>query len=257
MRVVIASITGQSGQELNYLAHHWLNLLAPREISGLLRRCSHSLQSSGAHQFHARAFVQPGSAPAWERIRELERSIPKPSAPAREREQKFGILWSSKQARRDFDGWAEEAQTLDGYQIGVLFIDVDNFKLLNSTLTESVVDKTILPDLQRLLASSCLHRGAAYRHGGEEFIVLLPNQTLEESASFAEALRERVEQTFLGSADSPVRVTLSIGVASWPIHGSGLDAVIERANREEHRSKSSGRNMVCVAGPTLSIGDKF
>jgi GGDEF domain-containing protein len=93
----------------------------------------------------------------------------------RELEQKFGILFSAAQEQRDFEVWASDAAGVSGYAIGVIFLDIDDFKRLNSAFTESVVDHAILPHFQQLLRKLTLHRGAAYRHGGEEIVVMLPN----------------------------------------------------------------------------------
>lgn len=166
----------------------------------------------------------------------------------RELEQKFRILYSIAQAQRDFDLWIAEASGASTYSTGVIFIDVDEFKSLNSTFTESVVDRDVLPVLQRLIRDLTIHRGGAYRHGGEEFLVILPNSDLEETTAFAEKLRQQVEAQGFQIGDRLCqRLTVSVGVAAWPTHGKTLQLVIEAANRAESMAKKSGRNRVQVA----------
>lgn len=167
----------------------------------------------------------------------------------RELEQKFGILFSPAQEQRDFDLWSTEGATIAGYAIGVIFLDIDDFKRLNSAFTESVVDRTILPAFQQLVRNLALHTGAAYRHGGEELLIMLPNFDVSEAAGFAERLRARIEaEEFSVEAKRPVRVTVSAGVAVWPVHGKTLSDVIQAANNAEHTAKNTGKNRVCVAG---------
>lgn len=249
MRQVIASITGESGPELEYAARLWHGRLAPQHSGskGPLRPCSDSQINKAAHRYHARAFTDADKAPAWDRIRELEAQQPAPAQTERELEQKFRILYSPAQMQRDFDLWVSEAAEVTGYSVGVIFLDVDGFKQLNSTFRESVVDRTLLPDLQRLVAGLCLHRGAAYRYGGEELVILLPNCPLDEAAAFAQKVRCQIAANTFRVQEQAVQMTVSAGVAAWPLHGNTLATVIERANREERTAKEQGKSRVSVA----------
>lgn len=251
MRDVISSIAGGSGSELDYAGQLWHGRLVPQQSGskGPLRPCSDSQINKAAHRFHARAFTDAGRAPAWERIRELEARQRSSAMPQRELEQKFGILYSPAQMQRDFDLWASQAAEMREYSVGVIFLDVDEFKQLNTTFTESVVDRTLLPALQQLIAGLCLHRGAGYRYGGEELVVLLPNGSLDEAAAFAEKLRAQIAARSFRVDEKSVHMTVSVGVAAWPVHGNDLREVIERANREERIAKEQGKNRVSV--PTV------
>jgi diguanylate cyclase (GGDEF)-like protein len=248
MREVVASITGESGPEPEYTARLWHGRLAPQSGSrGPLRPCSDSSINKAAHRYHARAFTDADRAPAWERIRELEARQPAPSRGERELEQKFRILYSPAQMQPDFDAWVSAGTEVADYSVGVIFLDIDGFKQLNTTFTESVVDKTLLPDLQRLVAGVCLHRGAAYRYGGEELVILLPNCPLAEAASFAEKVRAQIAANAFRVHEQPVQMTVSVGVAAWPLHGDTLAKVVERANREERAAKDQGKNRLSIA----------
>lgn len=250
MRKVLASIiTGESGPELEYAVDLWHGRLAPRQpgSKGPLRPCSDSLINKAAHRYHARAFKDGDKAPAWERVRELEARQPAPASRQRELEQKFQILYSPAQMQPDFDLWVSEAAGVTGYSVGVIFLDVDGFKQLNTTFTESVVDRTLLPELQRLLAGLCLHRGSAYRYGGEELLVLLPNCSIDESAAFAEKIRAQIAACTFSAEKQAVQITVSAGIAAWPHHGETLTDVVKRANQEERRAKEKGKDCVFVA----------
>jgi diguanylate cyclase (GGDEF)-like protein len=165
----------------------------------------------------------------------------------RELEQKFRILYSAAQEQRDFDRWTAETIEHPGYAIGVIFLDVDDFKHLNSVFTETVVDKAILSVLQRLVRSFFLHRGAVYRHGGEELVAILPNHSLDETIGLAEKVRDLIETHRFKVQEEVARLTVSLGVASWPLHGADFESVLAAANRAEHTAKDQGKNRVCVA----------
>lgn len=245
MRQVISSATGTPTDD--EAVRRWHARLAPPRPypEGVLRPCSDSTVNKGPHRFHARAFYEPGRAPAWDRIREIENQLPAPLPTEKEKEQKFRILYSLGQAKADFASYSSEPGA--EANIGVLFLDIDDFKALNVRFTESVVDRYLLGPFQLLLRAVCIHRGEAYRHGGEEFLLLLPNHTPEEIEHFAERLRRRVETHEFPVDAHPVRITVSIGIALWPKHGGTLDDLIATANEAEHEAKAAGKNRFAFA----------
>jgi len=164
----------------------------------------------------------------------------------KEREQKFGLLCSLRQASPDFASYCAGVRADTG--VGVLFLDIDNFKSLNTRFTEAVVDRDVLVPFQKLLGAICAHRGEAYRHGGEEFLILLPNQTSDEVAQFAERLRKQVAAEEFCVGNSPLHVTVSIGVALWPKDGDTLENLIAMANAAEHEAKTKGKNRIAMHG---------
>jgi diguanylate cyclase (GGDEF)-like protein len=248
MRDVLRDLTGIEGTALEYVTHIWLQRLVRRPSNEgqllPLRPCSDT-GSHPDHKYHARAYLAPGRTPAWDRIRELETTIgqSRPVTPKREFEQKFRILWSAGQALHDFNEWTKQGRATD-ISVGVLFVDIDHFGALNGRSTENMVDKTILPDFQRLLAQLVRHRGEAYRHGGEEFIILLPNHTTGEIKAFADRLLGIITDSVFTVGDETVRLTVSIGVAWFPDHGDSYDVVLQAANNAKRTAKQQGRNRV-------------
>jgi diguanylate cyclase (GGDEF)-like protein len=244
MKDVISAVIGGPADE--GVVQRWHSRLAPPSPypPGLLRPCSDSTVNSGPHRFHARAWFEPGNTPAWDRITELTKQLPAEARPEKEKEQKFGILYSLRQATPDFALYSSGLS--NDVSVGVLFLDIDNFKGLNTRFTESVVDQEVLLPFQQLLSGMCLYRGDAYRHGGEEFLVLLPNHTPEEITQFAERLRRRIETEEFSVCHSHVTITVSIGIALWPQHGSTLVDLITKANKAEHEAKVNGKNRIEV-----------
>jgi diguanylate cyclase (GGDEF)-like protein len=136
-------------------------------------------------------------------------------------EQKFKILYSEAQAEKDFTEWLSDAAQSE-YRLATLFLDIDYFKRLNTKYTETVVDETILPEVQNLLKHLTSHHGRAYRHGGEEFLVILRNYESDEAVSFAEKLRRTFEAHTFDIRGNKEKLTISIGIALWPEHGRNL-----------------------------------
>jgi diguanylate cyclase (GGDEF)-like protein len=265
MRQVLGELTGEQEPDLSYTASLWLNRLAPpyQGVSNSpLRRCSNSTRDTGDHQFHARAFQDPinnANAPAWDRMRHLREKISsQPSFTPRDQlDQKFRILFSPAAEQRHFDEWRAAALS-DEFSIGALFVDIDHFKALNTKHTETVVDQSFLPEIQSIFKTLSAHHGAAYKHGGDEYVVLLPNHSAEETAAFAEKIRLTFETREFRIGSSSERITVSIGAAVWPFHGQSLTEVLSAANSAEHTSKAQGRNRVTLApGINLKAPDQI
>lgn len=257
IREVLGELTGEHGAELVYSAGLWLDRLAPVSPNNLtlpLRRCTHTARNAGEHQFYARAFRDPTNeapAPAWDRIRALRQAVGNTAAPRAELDQKFGILFSPVEEKRHFDSW-RAATSSQEFSLGALFVDIDNFKALNTKHTEMVVDQSLLPDIQSMIKALSTHRGAAFKHGGDEYVVLLPNHSADETVAFAEKLRLAFAGREFRIGTATEKITVSIGAAVWPFHGQTLTDVLSAANTAEHASKAQGRNRVTMA-PGISL----
>ena len=129
--------------------------------------------------------------------------------------------------------------------LAVGFADLDDFKPFNTALTESGVDRTILPAILNAVEGSAYGHGRVYRHGGDEFVFLLPNTGAVLAGAILEAVMNAVNSlTFTNTTMTP---SLSTGV--WvTIPGSHLTnaELIERAAEAKAHSKTSGKKRVTV-----------
>jgi diguanylate cyclase (GGDEF)-like protein len=247
---VLARLTRLQNPELDRRKEEWyrrlVETLFPQEDKPL-RCCSDTNAIRGPHRWHARAFASElGQQPAWERARVLRNQLAlNNKGPIKEPEQKFKILWSVSQAEQDFNTWIEELGTQQQF-VAVLFIDIDHFKDLNTRYTEATIDKTILPSFMRLLRDYCRFRAEVYRYGGDEFLILLPNYDFEDATRFAEKLRVKVAVQDFPVNEETEHITVSLGLAFWPRHGTTYSAVLQVANNEKNAAKQS-RNTLKVA----------
>ncbi len=161
-------------------------------------------------------------------------------AASRRTEDKFGILFAASEASAAF-------ASSGGEPIAILFIDIDDFKLLNTRFTETRVDKGVLGPFQELLRDTVGTRGIPCRQGGEEFIVVLPNHDLEEARLLAERFRLRVEREPFDVEGTPVKLTVSVGVADRRVDRPDFAAVSQAANDAEKQAKAQGKNRVVCA----------
>lgn len=133
-----------------------------------------------------------------------------------------------------------------GHEFSVLFMDVDHFKQYNDTHGHLAGDE-VLKTLADLLSHDRRSSTIAARYGGEEFVLLIPETGRAGAKHLAEAVRRRVEQqVFPGGHTQPEgKVTLSIGVATYPEDGIDATSLIDAADKALYTAKASGRNRVC------------
>jgi diguanylate cyclase (GGDEF)-like protein len=128
--------------------------------------------------------------------------------------------------------------------LGVMMIDIDHFKHYNDTYGHAVGD-ALLRELGALLRASVRDSDVACRYGGEEFILLLPEATLDVSHARAERIRASAAQIQVLAGGQPVEpVTLSIGLAEFPQDGATDQALLKRADDALYRAKHEGRNQI-------------
>ena len=150
------------------------------------------------------------------------------------------------------------AETLDrevhrarraGHSLGVLMVDVDGFKHQNDAFGHDAGD-AILVELGALLQGSLRKEDIACRYGGEEFVLVLPDATMENAARRAEQLRDAVRRMRVPHKDVLLGpVTVSIGVTAFPDHGSDGAGLLKSADMALYESKRTGRDRVTVARP--------
>jgi len=129
-----------------------------------------------------------------------------------------------------------------------MMIDIDNFKKLNDTCGHQHGD-IILKETAKLLREQSRERDMACRYGGEEFSMILYNTNKGLSFDIAERLRRSIEShDFPGpAADQPLKLTVSIGVATFPEDAGNKEDLINKADKAMYIAKFSGKNKTCLA----------
>jgi two-component system, cell cycle response regulator len=127
--------------------------------------------------------------------------------------------------------------------LSLLLLDIDNFKEYNDRYGHLEGDKVLIRLGQ--LIKLCLRKmDSAYRYGGEEFTVLLPETEGTEAATVAERIRAAVEsESFSQQEGQSVHISISIGVTEFCMH-ENVALFVQRADKAMYNSKQAGRNRV-------------
>jgi len=135
--------------------------------------------------------------------------------------------------------------------LSLLVLDADHFKRINDTFGHLEGDK-VLQALARVIRQ-CLRRAdSAFRYGGEEFVVLLPEAGLAAGRALAERLcHSFAEQQVVDQEGRVIRCTVSIGVAEY-LTGETPNQLIRRADDATYEAKRRGRNCVVVSAPNVA-----
>ncbi|HYA24646.1 MAG TPA: diguanylate cyclase [Terriglobales bacterium] len=128
--------------------------------------------------------------------------------------------------------------------LGVVMIDIDQFKRLNDEFGHLLGDE-VLRQVSSILHQQVRKIDVVCRYGGEEFAILLSQTGPQQSLAVAEKLRRIVETWQFPGVPRPV--TISAGAANYPEHGSTRDELVKAADAGLYAAKQTGRNRVCLA----------
>lgn len=130
----------------------------------------------------------------------------------------------------------------------ILMLDIDHFKSINDTYGHATGDEAL--KLMADVTRNALRQVDIFgRFGGEEFVVFLPETPLPDAVTVADRIREAIASVSVAMDDAVIRMTVSIGVATYQTEEPNLDTLLMRADKALYEAKQRGRDRV-VADPT-------
>jgi two-component system cell cycle response regulator len=133
-----------------------------------------------------------------------------------------------------------------GGSLSLLMIDIDDFKHVNDTFGHPAGD-VVLVRLATTFAREQRTVDLVARYGGEEFVIMLPETNAVGAANFAERLLAKVAEQDFGVPPNVVRVTVSIGIATYPDgRAADVTAFLAQADQKLYQAKHDGRNRYCA-----------
>jgi len=149
-------------------------------------------------------------------------------------------------SRHFFSRLKAEIERTDRYShpLTLLMLDLDNFKQYNDAFGHLSGDR-VLAETGNIIRRSIRSTDSAYRYGGEEFAVILPESGGQEALYFAERIRKSFEsEALFAHKKDGLRVTVSIGVAQY-VPEEEISAFIQRADENMYAAKNAGKNRIC------------
>jgi diguanylate cyclase (GGDEF)-like protein len=137
------------------------------------------------------------------------------------------------------------------YEFSIVFIDLDHFKQVNDTHGHLIGSK-LLAEIGNALKSHCRLIDFAFRYGGDEFVILLPQTSKDNALNVARRLHKLIRETpWLEQAGLKARITPSIGVASYPVDSRTKEGLLHLADEAMYLVKNTNRD--CVAAANMGI----
>jgi diguanylate cyclase (GGDEF)-like protein len=135
-----------------------------------------------------------------------------------------------------------------GYQFSLIFIDLDHFKNINDTHGHLMGSK-LLGEIGQMIKSHCRLIDFAFRYGGDEFVLLLPQTSKENAYIVARRLHRIIRENYwLKDTGLNVRITASVGVAAYPIDSANKAGLLHLADEAMYLVKNTTRDGVAAAG---------
>jgi diguanylate cyclase (GGDEF)-like protein len=127
--------------------------------------------------------------------------------------------------------------------LSVLMIDSDNLKEVNDKYGHKAGDRLLIK-LVRSIQTQLRDTDIMARYGGDEFVVLLPEATANGALDVAERIRESVSSMILEFDGDFIKITVSMGIATFPDDGHTLDGLVDIADKGMYKAKMAGRDKV-------------
>ena len=132
-----------------------------------------------------------------------------------------------------------------GSDLTVAMADLDHFKEVNDTLGHLVGDR-VLKEVAHRIATSVRDRDLIGRYGGEEFLLIFPETSVQVAQQVAERIRQHIASTPIHLPDHSIPITISIGLTHFNSDDT-LESLVQRADSAMYAAKQAGRNCIAVA----------
>lgn len=155
-------------------------------------------------------------------------------------------LYNSKYLEMALDKELKRADRLV-MPVTTLFLDLDNFKMVNDT-NDHLIGSKVLIETGKILLKCVREVDTVIRYGGDEYVIILVDADYHVASRVAERIRSSIENTsYLSDEGLDIRITASIGIATYPVHTRDKKELLKIADKAMYHAKDMSRNTVYIA----------
>ncbi len=147
-----------------------------------------------------------------------------------------------------YNSLIDEINNTEGGTLSVAMLDIDFFKNINDTYGHLAGDEVIktVARIDKEFAEK--HNGVAVRYGGEEFLLILRDKTVEETYEILKEVHKEIKNSVINYNGTYIRINVSIGLAAYPFTNDEIYDVLDSADKALYYSKENGRGMIVIYG---------
>lgn len=241
----LADFSETTGSYHDKIASHANRIANAKDIGEIgpvldeVMRDTRHIQEEARRSREELAAARDRAREAEARIAELQRELETTSRAMRH-DQLTGVL-NRRGLEETFDKECARAQR-NGVPLCVALLDIDNFKRLNDTYGHQAGDEALI-HLTKVVRANLRPNDTVARLGGEEFIILYPDSSLEQATAALIRLQRQLTKVFFLAEGSKILITFSAGVSPWQ-PGEPIDVVLKRADEAMYEAKHTGKNRV-------------
>ena len=131
--------------------------------------------------------------------------------------------------------------------------DIDNFKSINDKYGHLFGDAAIIAVAQTIQKIADGHGGSSYRYGGEEFVIIFNDKTLEEVIGVVESIHKAIKEREIVFGGYSIYINTSAGVSAYPELCSDPATVIDNADKAMYVSKTTGKGKITIDGKASNV----
>ena len=150
-------------------------------------------------------------------------------------------LYNSRYQNHFLQASVTQATQYQGY-LSIIFLDLDNFKSVNDNYGH-LAGSSVLVDVAQLILEAVRPEDVVSRYGGDEFTVIQLGLTAQQSVQYAEQIMNHVRDYHYRE----IQLTVSVGIASFPEHGSTPEAILSKADKAMYKRKMNNKNGIEIA----------
>lgn len=133
----------------------------------------------------------------------------------------------------------------NGSPLSLVMMDLDGLKAINDRFGHNEGD-VVLKRLGKIMKQNTRASDVAARWGGDEFVLLAPDTDNKGAYMVGERIRSQLERSRLKLGGEEISISVSVGIASYPLHSSGVTELIKNADEAMYNAKGLGKNQVCI-----------